>query len=239
MTTYITQEQVKALYEKTVDAHFHYPDDSAEMHTFICNAAIQHYRDSLVAGVVLPEPFDDWPEYYTQAIGCGLEDQGITDRYEAAAYGWQECEQRTHEQGPFYTDAQLRQGVADALCVAEKETAELRLYKHNMGARLKNLNSMLADALAKQVPPGYKLVPVEPVEAQWGELARDIVFWLYMSGSPHHGSKLHDHLRNLGRDIPDWLTKEIPDVGHTPAKGTVAACIYRAMLEAAPDPKNK
>lgn len=89
-------------------------------------------------------------------------------------------------------------------------------------------------ATAAAVPPGYKLVPVEPTEAQWGGLARDIVWWLYAHGSPHTGHKLHAFLRNLGRYIPDWLTEEIHDSGHTPPKGTVAAVIYRAMLEAAP-----
>jgi hypothetical protein len=90
-----------------------------------------------------------------------------------------------------------------------------------------------------QVPDGYVLVPVEPTEAMWSELARDIVFWLYATRSPHHGSKLHSHLKNLGREIPDWLTKEVPDVDHTPPKGTVAVCIYKAMLAAAPSTKEK
>lgn len=29
-------------------------------------------------------------EYHSQGMGCGLEDRGITDRYEACAHGW-EC----------------------------------------------------------------------------------------------------------------------------------------------------
>ena len=37
------------------------------------------------------EPFDDWPEYHEQGMGCGLEDRGITDRYEAMRYGWDEA----------------------------------------------------------------------------------------------------------------------------------------------------
>lgn len=31
-----------------------------------------------------------WPEYYSEGMGCGLEDRNITDRYEAMLYGW-EC----------------------------------------------------------------------------------------------------------------------------------------------------
>lgn len=84
------------------------------------------------------------------------------------------------------------------------------------------------------VPEGYVVVPVEPTEDMWMHLARDIVFWLYTCPAPHNGSKMHEFLLNLGTTIPEWLSKEIPDSDSTPPKGTVAVCIYRAMLEAAP-----
>lgn len=90
---------------------------------------------------------------------------------------------------------------------------------------------------AQAVPSGWKLVPVEPTEAQWGELARDIVFWYGTCTPPHHGAKLHTFLRNMGRVVPHWLIEEINDSDSTPAKGTVAAVIYKAMLEAAPAPE--
>lgn len=35
--------------------------------------------------------------YPTEGIGCGLEDEEITDRYEAAAYGWNEAIERVLE----------------------------------------------------------------------------------------------------------------------------------------------
>lgn len=35
----------------------------------------------------------DNPYYDPEAIGCGLEDRGLTDRYEAAAYGWHRCQE--------------------------------------------------------------------------------------------------------------------------------------------------
>lgn len=34
---------------------------------------------------------DHQPEYHSQAMGCGLEDRGITDRYEAMNYGWEKA----------------------------------------------------------------------------------------------------------------------------------------------------
>jgi hypothetical protein len=35
--------------------------------------------------------------YPTEGIGCGLEDVWITDRYEAANYGWNEAVERITE----------------------------------------------------------------------------------------------------------------------------------------------
>jgi hypothetical protein len=41
--------------------------------------------------------FDDYPEYNTTAMGCGLEDQNITDRYDAMRHGWDEAMKRVGE----------------------------------------------------------------------------------------------------------------------------------------------
>jgi hypothetical protein len=76
------------------------------------------------------------------------------------------------------------------------------------------------------------LVPRVPTEAMWGGLARDIVLWDRMHR--HTGADLYRHLAALGRDIPEWLREEVQDIEHVPPKGTVAAIIYRAMIEAAP-----
>ena len=78
----------------------------------------------------------------------------------------------------------------------------------------------------------YTLVPKEPTPEMWGELARDIVMWDRFP--VHTGLQLHKHLKSIGREIPDWLVKEIPPTDQTPPKGAVAACIYKAMLEASP-----
>jgi hypothetical protein len=84
---------------------------------------------------------------------------------------------------------------------------------------------------------GFVVVRAEPTEAMWGGLARDLVMW--DRGMPNqYGSTLYKHLRACGRPIPDWLLAEIPDIDHTPPKGTVAVCIYRAMLSAATTGEN-
>lgn len=71
----------------------------------------------------------------------------------------------------------------------------------------------------------------EPDYEKWNGLARDIVMWMQMSSDkPWKGSDLYTHLRRLGRRIPNWLKKEIPDTEHCSPKGSIAVAIYRAML---------
>jgi hypothetical protein len=91
------------------------------------------------------------------------------------------------------------------------------------------IKRMLFEA-AQMLPKGYCIVPQEPTEAMWGELARDIVMWDRFQR--RDGLDLHKHLKSIGRPMPEWLAKEIPDTDRVPPKGTVAACIYKAMLEA-------
>lgn len=85
-------------------------------------------------------------------------------------------------------------------------------------------------------PDGYVLVPVEPTEAQWGGLARDVVMWMecYQTRS---ADSLLKHLRRCGTDIPKWLMEEVKGGSHSLAKGTVAAVIYKAMLADRPEVK--
>ena len=82
---------------------------------------------------------------------------------------------------------------------------------------------------------GWKLVPVEPTGEQWGGLARDIIFWL-RSDSHQTPESLIEFLRNMGNEIPAWLTDEpeMKNANHVISKGTLAAIIYKAMLSAAP-----
>ena len=36
------------------------------------------------------------PQYHAEGMGCGLEDRGITDRYDACRYGWDEAMERVY-----------------------------------------------------------------------------------------------------------------------------------------------
>lgn len=48
--------------------------------------------------------FPERPAYHGMAIGAGLEDADITDRYEAAAYGWTEALDRYEENFPEWIE---------------------------------------------------------------------------------------------------------------------------------------
>lgn len=39
---------------------------------------------------------DNEPQYHAEGMGCGLDDRGITDRYDACRYGWDEAMERIY-----------------------------------------------------------------------------------------------------------------------------------------------
>lgn len=75
---------------------------------------------------------------------------------------------------------------------------------------------------------------IEPSEAQWNGLARDLIMWHDMANKTPRA--LFDHLTMLRREIPDWLRNEpeMQALDHVPSKGTRAVLIYRAMIAASP-----
>lgn len=96
------------------------------------------------------------------------------------------------------------------------------------------------DALKARVaiPEGWRCVPIEPTEAQWGGLARKMMLaWDADAKAPR---RFFAMLLGLGAQIPQWIRDEpemqIPE--HVPSKGTRAAILYRAMLEDAPELPN-
>lgn len=55
------------------------------------------------------------PEYHSQGMGCGLEDRGITDRYDAMQHGWEQAMERVYGENIAW--------AKDALARALKEKA--------------------------------------------------------------------------------------------------------------------
>lgn len=80
----------------------------------------------------------------------------------------------------------------------------------------------------------WKLVPEEPTEEQWGDLARDIMMWMDLNTRKTPQSLL-DHLERAGRSVPQWLLDEpeMQHLDHSMSKGTRCVIIYKAMLATA------
>ena len=81
---------------------------------FLCRAKLKKEGTWVVGQVVQiddkwymllsPDVAPERPAYNSIGIGTGLEDQGITDRYEAAAYGWTQALERYEEQFPIWAE---------------------------------------------------------------------------------------------------------------------------------------
>lgn len=91
------------------------------------------------------------PQYHSEGMGCGLEDRGITDRYDACRYGWDEAMERVY--GEVIPCAEELEFPATDRIVAEAEArgvekaiAHLEKKFSNIGVQIMNLQ-WLADSL--------------------------------------------------------------------------------------------
>ncbi|HBR1421833.1 TPA: hypothetical protein L9L88_001762 [Klebsiella pneumoniae] len=94
---------------------------------------------------------DNEPQYHDEGMGCGLEDRGITDRYDACRYGWDEAMERVY--GEVIPCAEELDFPATDRIVAEAEArgvekaiAHLEKKFSNIGVQIMNLQ-WLADSL--------------------------------------------------------------------------------------------
>lgn len=103
---------------------------------------------------------DNEPQYHAEGMGCGLEDRGITDRYDACRYGWDEAMERVYgevipcadELDFSATDAYLAGIKADGV---EEFAAKLRIPGDDQffDALAKGV-ALAADDFAKQLREG-------------------------------------------------------------------------------------
>ena len=110
------------------------------------NVALKQIIDSVTN-------LDNEPQYHDEGMGCGLEDRGITDRYDACRYGWDEAMERIY--GEVIPCADELDFSATDRIVAEAEArgverAIVHLEKKfsNIGVQIMNLQ-WLADSLRK------------------------------------------------------------------------------------------
>ncbi|EOT1073710.1 hypothetical protein B8049_23085 [Klebsiella pneumoniae] len=105
---------------------------------------------------------DNEPQYHDEGMGCGLEDRGITDRYDACRYGWDEAMERIYgdvipcaEEMDFSATDRIVAGIkADGV---DEFAAKLRIPGDDQffDALAKGV-ALAADAFAKQLREGAK-----------------------------------------------------------------------------------
>lgn len=94
---------------------------------------------------------DNEPQYHDEGMGCGLEDRGITDRYDACRYGWDEAMERIYGEVIQCAD-ELDFSATDRIVAeaeargVEKAIAHLEKKFSNIGVQIMNLQ-WLADSL--------------------------------------------------------------------------------------------
>ena len=66
-----------------------------EAHIIAQSAELERLRAALTE---IAACLDGSPDCHTQGMGCGLEDRGITDRYDAMQYGWDEALDRVYSE---------------------------------------------------------------------------------------------------------------------------------------------
>jgi hypothetical protein len=118
-----------------------------------------------IRAMPLPEPLEIyWPQLNSNALGCGVEDRNIRDRYEAAEYGWQDGVDKAAERVPedIYTADQVRELLSEAAAIAEQVQGQL-------------------------VPDGWALVPCKMTDEQ----AREVV---YNINRKYKGNPMSDYL---------------------------------------------
>lgn len=109
---------------------------------------------------------DNEPQYHAEGMGCGLEDRGITDRYDACRYGWDEAMERVYgeiipcadELDFSATDAYLAGIKADGVEeFAESQKEYVRQHRNEMDQVLRAAyagSAVDAERFAKQLREG-------------------------------------------------------------------------------------
>ncbi|HED4122982.1 TPA: hypothetical protein R4270_001986 [Klebsiella variicola subsp. variicola] len=109
---------------------------------------------------------DNEPQYHDEGMGCGLEDRGITDRYDACRYGWDEAMERIYgdvipcaEEMDFSATDRIVAGIkADGVEeFAESQKEYVRQHRNEMDQVLRAAyagSAVDAERFAKQLREG-------------------------------------------------------------------------------------
>lgn len=109
---------------------------------------------------------DNEPQYHAEGMGCGLEDRGITDRYDACRYGWDEAMERIYgdvipcaEELDFSATDRIyagikADGVEEFAALTDKVADEEEFYDNGESAESLKYTAKQARLFAKQLREG-------------------------------------------------------------------------------------
>lgn len=179
-------------------------------------ADAEQLRDTVLAALTTPaQPADavevEYPEFHTEGMGCGLEDRGITDRYEAMRHGWDQAMDRCATEVVEPLAAQITTLSADVdrwykQCVERTtERDELRAGAHTDGILRvqygKQIDDLKAEVARQQKTiDGMNAMHAESVEqAQSERIALQSRLDASRSAVAKAGKVIDQFLPNVGK----------------------------------------
>lgn len=86
----MTEAQENELAGMITDVAISYANGHATDFRIAAKAAVAFVTDAQLADPAIEWEME-WPQYSHSGMGCGLEDRGIVDPYDAMRYGWDEA----------------------------------------------------------------------------------------------------------------------------------------------------
>lgn len=184
--------------------------------------------------ITLPAPLQiDWPELNAQALGCGVEDRDLHDRYECAEYGWQDGVDRAAQCVPddIYTSDMVRE------IVAADRASPSRAAWIDVAARLPESGKAVLPDIGKKTPIRAMWVLAKSLEASdeegFGEY--DEAADMYYCPAGWYEWNEHEETHWAVSATPlRWMTIPVPaavDVGAAQAETAQAAPVAPAVVD--------
>lgn len=121
------------------------------------------------------EPFDDWPDYNAEAMGCGLEDRNITDRYEAMRYGFEQAIEHVASRLDGFTHPPAQPDTA----ALQERIAELEEFLADEHRAKKEWQTRCHNAIDQWKEREAQLAAQEPVIIRKVSLPERVVDYLW------------------------------------------------------------
>ena len=177
----------------------------------------------------------DYPEFHHEGMGCGLEDRGITDRYEAMRYGFEQAVEQMasilESMGPLYAAPPVPVSDTPRALAIDVEAAAQVLHCAESESTLEG-----ARELAKQVLEAARLpVNQEPdvflVQAVVDGNAWEHRWWVPRWGDPNPSALDGTVYEIRGKKCPDLGTYRVKPFFAHPSAHAVDWSKFRELAE--------